>query len=305
MPSRSFFTSGTVLLVLAWGGWKLHSTAASSSIYKSEAGAKTIERQYRGLLDRWPVPNRQLHVSTRLGETFVIECGNPSGRPLLLLHGGGVTSAMWSDAVALWSRDFHIFAIDVIGEPGFSAPSRPSPSSDAYANWLEDTLRALSVEHVSVAGASLGAWIALDFATRHPDRVERLALISPLGLGPQRLSFLFKVLPLSLLGSWGEHRMTKIVVGPGPVDRDLMGFMCTVQENYHPRMVQFPEFPDEALRRLQMPVTIYLGAQDVIIDTAATRARIASVLPGAQVHYQPKSGHGIFDQWTSIEAFLR
>jgi pimeloyl-ACP methyl ester carboxylesterase len=78
----------------------------------------------------------------------------------------------------------------MIGEPGLSAPSRPRLASDAYALWLDDVLHELGVARASLVGVSLGGWLALDYATRRPERVERLALLCPGGVGKQRASFL-------------------------------------------------------------------------------------------------------------------
>ena len=79
-------------------------------------------------------------MPTRHGETFVVVCGPPSAPPMLLLHGSGANAAMWLAEIESWAARFRIYAVDVIGEPGFSAPSRPSLASDAYALWMDDVL---------------------------------------------------------------------------------------------------------------------------------------------------------------------
>jgi hypothetical protein len=71
---------------------------------------------------------------------FVVTCGQALAPPLVLLHGSGANSMMWAGHVAAWAEHFRIHAIDVIGEPGLSAPSRPPLASDAYAAWLDDVL---------------------------------------------------------------------------------------------------------------------------------------------------------------------
>lgn len=37
--------------------------------------------------------------------------------------------------VTEWAKHFRTYAVDVIGQPGFSAPSRPAYESDDYAAW--------------------------------------------------------------------------------------------------------------------------------------------------------------------------
>src|SRR5258706_15654187 len=96
-----------------------------TNIYKSKEGERAVKERYRTCLKYWPAPNRQFSVPTRQGETFVVECGDESAPPLLLLHGSGGNAVMWMDDVAAWTKHFHVYAIDMIGEPGLSAPSRP------------------------------------------------------------------------------------------------------------------------------------------------------------------------------------
>jgi pimeloyl-ACP methyl ester carboxylesterase len=156
-------------------------------VYKSEEGERQVQERYRRFLERWPVPSQQLRVPTREGETFVVACGDPAAPPLLLLHGSGGNAAMWMGDVAVWAAHYRVFAIDMLGEPGLSAPSRPPLESDAYALWLDDVMAALALERVSIVGMSLGGWLALDYATRRPQRVHSLALLCPGGVGRQTI----------------------------------------------------------------------------------------------------------------------
>src|SRR5512142_1466658 len=102
----------------------VHPTAPRGDVmngyYRSAEGARAVERRYRALLDRWPVPNEHLRVPTREGETFVVACGPVDAPPLLLLHGSSTNAAMWINEAPAWSPHFRMYAVDVIGEPGLS-----------------------------------------------------------------------------------------------------------------------------------------------------------------------------------------
>src|SRR5262247_945497 len=102
--------------------------------------------QYDALLARWPVPCATLDISSRYGATFVVASGSESAAPLVLIHGAGSNSAMWAGDVGEYSRHYRVYAVDLLGEPGKSAPARPSWDSPAYAEWLGDVLDALKVE---------------------------------------------------------------------------------------------------------------------------------------------------------------
>jgi pimeloyl-ACP methyl ester carboxylesterase len=149
------------------------------AIYKSIEGERLVLERYRAFLKRWPVPNSQVRVPTSQGETFVVISGAEDSPALLLLHGGMANSAMWMGEITAFARFFRVYCIDMIGEPGLSAPVRPALASEAHAVWLDDVLNHLAVARASIVGISLGGWLALDYATRRPQKVERVAVLCP------------------------------------------------------------------------------------------------------------------------------
>jgi pimeloyl-ACP methyl ester carboxylesterase len=100
-------------------------------IYKTDEGERRVRERYLAFLKHWPVCNQQIRIPTSQGETFVVACGPEDGPPLLLFHGGAGNSAMWMGDVAAFASAFRVYSVDMIGEAGLSAPSRPSLASDA------------------------------------------------------------------------------------------------------------------------------------------------------------------------------
>jgi len=286
-----------------------------NSIYKSAEGEHTVRDRYFEILKYWPVPNRQLRVPTREGETFIVACGDESAPPLLLLHGSIANSAMWMGDVAAWAAHFRVYAVDMIGDAGLSAPSRPKLASEAHALWLDDVMQALSLTRASsltgasMVGVSLGGWLALDYATRRPDRVESLVVLCPGGVGRQKIGIVFKTIPLRMLGAWGKRKAAELVLGrapanPSPAVQYFMNFMSLIHRNFRPRLVKLPIFSDEALQRLTMPVMAIVGGKDVLIDSAETKQRLERNVPHAEIRYIPEAGHFIPKQTAPILEFL-
>jgi len=280
------------------------------SIYKSTEGERAVRERYLEILKYWPVPNQQLRVPTREGETFVVACGDEAAPALLLLHGGMANSAMWMGDVAAWAAHFRVYAVDVIGEAGLSAPSRPALASEAYALWLDDVMQALSLTRASVVGVSLGGWLALDYATRRPERVESLALLCPAGVGRQKIGIVFKTIPLRMLGPWGRRKAAELILGrppanPPPAVQYFLQFIALIHKHLRPRIVKLPVFSDAALRRLSMPVLAILGGKDVLIDSTETKQRLERNVPLAEIRYLPEAGHLIPKQTAPILDFLR
>jgi len=277
----------------------------TADIYRTPQGRRIVEEAYEDLLGRWPIPAERRSVPTRLGDTFVMTGGTPDGPPLVLLHGAGTNTAMWMPDVQVWAEHFRVYAIDVVGEAGHSAPARPPLESDAYAGWLDDVFDALQLSRVSLVGASLGGWLALDYATRRPARVARLVAICPGGLGRQKMGWLLPVLLLRPWGTWGMRRALTVITGlGGPEARPFLDYMGVIQRHFHPRKDRLPAFPDTALAALAMPVLVIVGDRDVMLDSLETARRVAQAIPHARVDVLPGVGHSIVGQTESISRFL-
>ena len=106
-----------------------------------------------------------------------------SGPPVVLIHGMVNSSRHWRE-VALRLADRHrVIAPDLIGH-GDSATPRGDYSLGAHAAAIRDLLVSIDVHRASFVGHSLGAGVAMQFFWQFPERVERLAMVSAGGLGP-------------------------------------------------------------------------------------------------------------------------
>jgi len=279
-------------------------------IFKSSEGQRLVRERYQAFLQRWPVPNEQLHIPTTQGSTFVVVSGPKDAAPLLLLHGSAANSAMWMGDLPIFARAFRVYCIDMIGEPGFSAPVRPSLGSNAHAVWLDDVLDHFSIDSASIVGVSLGGWLALDYAIRRQARVKSLAVICPGGIGRQKVGIVFLTLWFRIFGRWGKRKLTERIIGRPPVDppppvKAFVDFVALIHRHFRPRMVNLPVFSDTALSNLKTPVLAIVGARDVLLDSAETKRRLEQHSPNAQVVYLPDNGHLIANQTLRILEFMQ
>lgn len=102
-----------------------------------------------------------------------------SGRPVLLLHGVGMTGDSWCRTVGPLSRDFDVIAPDLLGN-GFTGEGRYAggPPHAFMLEHLEALIDALALDAVSLVGSSFGASLAVLLYLRRPARVQRLVLVS-------------------------------------------------------------------------------------------------------------------------------
>ncbi len=277
--------------------------------YRSPEAATEIIDCYQALLAEWPAAIRRHTVPTSQGDTFVMESGNASGPPLVLLHGSLANSASWMREAELWSPHFHLFAVDMIGEPGLSAPERPPLDSDAYARWLDDVLDALELPKAALAGVSLGGWLALDYVIRRPQRVSQLAVIVPGGVGPQR-NILIWALPLMVLGPWGRRKVSERLLGPEPeittpLERRFGDMIKRIGRSCIPRYDRLPVFSDEALAAIDVPVMAVVAGRDVILAPGPMRERLEAHVPDLRMRYLPEARHYPGNQALAVLEFLQ
>jgi pimeloyl-ACP methyl ester carboxylesterase len=277
-------------------------------IYRSAGGAAAVEHRYRELLRSWPVPNEALTIATGEGETFVVASGSPDAPPVVALQGSGANAAMWLGQIERLARHLRVYAVDVIGEPGLSAPQRPPLASDAYARWLDDVLASLGLGETAMLGVSLGGWLALDYAVRRPERVTKLALLTPSGIGRRKLGVLFAALALRPFGERGLRQAMRLALGPGARDvaGDEVGALALlIFKHFRPRTEPIPPFSDDALRSLAIPLIAVVGGKDAMIDSYETDRRLTATVPHAAVHLLPEAGHLLPDQTETVLQFLR
>lgn len=97
--------------------------------------------------------------------------------PLVLLHGFPFDGSMWDEVVEdLVDDGVPSIALDA---PGFGRSEVPDgePSLELAADAVVATLDELGVDRAVLAGLSMGGYVALAVAERHPGRVAGLALL--------------------------------------------------------------------------------------------------------------------------------
>jgi pimeloyl-ACP methyl ester carboxylesterase len=279
-----------------------------SHIYKSDHAAIEVLNRYKQYLRLWPVPNEQLYIPTREGKTFVVASGPKNAPALVLLHGTMSNATAWIREVVTWAAEFQVYAIDIIGDAGLSAPSRPSFSSDAHALWLSDVLDGLAVSRASFIGTSMGGGIALDYAIRLPERVDSLVLICPGGVADKNI--LWWALPLLLLGPWGARKVRERIIGKFPETnskeaKQFAEFTDAIFKGMRPRKEGPPTHTDEQFSRLSMPVLVLLGGRDVTINPSLIKHRFEQHVSNAEVLMFQDARHYLGDQSDAIARFLR
>ncbi|HMG11778.1 MAG TPA: alpha/beta hydrolase [Gemmatimonadaceae bacterium] len=130
-----------------------------------------------------------------------VELGDPAAPPLLLVHGLGCSAYTFHrNMPALAAAGFRTIAVDLKGHGLSDKPvAGEEYTIDSLVEHLRDILDALALERPAIAGHSLGASLSYHFASRYPERVRCLGLLSPVGLTGVPLMWLYRLLTPSAL----------------------------------------------------------------------------------------------------------
>jgi pimeloyl-ACP methyl ester carboxylesterase len=136
----------------------------------------------------WLIDSEERFVQTSFGKTFMRISGPHDAAPLILLPGGGSNSIIWRANIKALSEEYRTYALDNIYDYGRSVYTQKITDGKGLANWLYELSDSLKLgNNISLIGYSYGGWVISQYATHHPERIEKLVLIAPA----------FTVLPLS------------------------------------------------------------------------------------------------------------
>ena len=106
-----------------------------------------------------------------------------NGRVVVLLHGKNFCSATWVDTIKPLVKDgYRVIAIDQVGFCKSSKPANYHYSFQQLAANTRDLLHSLGLSKVILVGHSTGGMLAIRYALGYPGDIDRLVLVSPIGL---------------------------------------------------------------------------------------------------------------------------
>jgi len=255
----------------------------SDSIYKNREGEAEILALYDEALADLGAEHESLTVSTRCGDTHVLGVGPEDAPPAVFLPGGNFMNPTCLQWFLRLADRYRVYAPDLIGQPGKSAETRPSPTGDDHALWAEDILDGLGLHSVPLVGLSYGAGVALRAMGHAPGRVSRAVLVSPAGVASGKISRMITEVALPMIGyrlrptSERLLRAAKpILTEPeDPAVRQLGAIYRNVRlDSGLPRMAT-----QEELRGFEGPVAVFASEEDVFFPASAVLPRAREIFP--------------------------
>lgn len=194
---------------------------------------------------------------------FYVEKGQ--GDPLILLHGNGEDHTYFDHQIEVFAQHYHVYALDTRGHGQTPRGTRPFTIRQ-FADDLLAFMDARHIERAHLLGFSDGGNIAIIFAIRYPERVDRL------------------ILDGANLDTTGVKRRIQIPIEIGYRIARLFAKRSTSAQQHAELlglMVNDPNIPVESLARIQAKTLVIAGTNDMIKERH-TRL-IAANIPDAQL----------------------
>ncbi len=221
-------------------------------------------------------------------------CGNPAGKPAVVLHGGP-----GSGCGPVWRGLFDPAAYRVVlfdqRGCGRSTPDAGDPAVDLSTNTLEHLLgdiealrEHLDIERWLVLGASWGTTLGLAYAERHPERVTEAVLFLIALTQPREVEWITRDMGRLFPERWEVFRdgvpeadrdgnladaYRRLLADPSPAVRDRAARNWCIWEETHVSLVRgYRPSPPDDFRPTRQPL---LGARRVAPRRTAAPRRLA------------------------------
>ncbi len=213
-----------------------------------------------------------------------------SGFPLILLHGNGEDNSYFVHQTDYFSKAYRIIALDTRGH-GQSPRGEKPFTIQQFAEDLHDFMKEKGIDKAILLGFSDGGNIALTFALKYPERVEKL-ILNGANLFPSGVKPLYQW-PIEI-----GYRIAKTFAKKdekAKKNTEMLGLM-----------VNEPHIGPSELSQLTMPVLVIAGTKDMIKESH-TRL-IYNNLPNAKLeiikgdHFVANKNHEAFN--AAVSSFL-
>lgn len=234
-------------------------------------------------------------------DPYVIEAGQ--GPAVVLLHGFPLNATTWSPQREALSGSYRVLCPDQRGFGG-SQLGYDEPSLDEVADDVAAMLDAKKLDTVVLGGLSMGGYVAMAFARRHPQRLRALVLADTKAsadapeAAANRLRIADEVLAKGSAAQLVEELMPKLVGVTTKERRPLvMGRLKATIESAPPPAVAWAQRamaarPDsfDVLRGLAVPALVIVGDEDEMSPPQEAEAMVEA-LPDGRLARVPQAGH--------------
>ena len=247
----------------------------------------------------------------------VDETGNPSGKPLLFIHGFSQSRLCWNKQMQSdLAKDFRLVSMDIRGHGLSEKPKDAYGDSRLWADDVHAVITTLELQRPVLSGWSYGGVIMCDYLRYYGEKdiggLHFVGAVSKMGdsLLPFRGNAISAVAD-GLFSNVTEESVAALqsflraCVHEEPSPEDLyffLGYNVIVPPHVRFGLLNRQIDNDDLLPTLQKPVLITHGVEDAVVLMRMGQHN-AEKIKHAQTSYYPNVGHAPF--WEDAERFNR
>lgn len=215
---------------------------------------------------------------------------------IVFAHGAGGNHLSWWQQVPHFRDRYTCVVFDHRGF-GQSADLQDGPAGAAFVDDLRALLDHLAIERATLVAQSMGGWTCLNFALRHPERVDRLVMCDTHGgMRSPEIDALWQQAMAQLRPPGEIHpaageRMYREQPALHFLYQEIAALSAADAVQRAMRAV--PSVTAAEAARLRAPVLFIAGEEDVVIPPRLVEIA-ASLIAGARFELVPLAGHSVY-----------
>ena len=217
-----------------------------------------------------------------------------SGEPLLLLHGFGGCSQDWSASINILSPNFQLIIPDMRGAGRSRILTKPFRHDDSATDMLA-LLDHLGISQFNGLGISGGGNVLLHLASRQPERVKAMVMVSATSYFPAQARAIMRQYPASLTEADWETMRRRHPGGDEQI-KALLASTSSFADSYDDM-----NFTPPYLATIKARTLIVQGDRDPLYPIEIS-VEMAKAIPQSSLWIVPNAGHGpvLGQRWTEF-----
>jgi pimeloyl-ACP methyl ester carboxylesterase len=244
-----------------------------------------------------------MYIDIRGKKVFATTGGKPfdADKPVVVfLHGSGLDHTFWGLYTRFFAfRHYSVLAPDLPGHTHSEGPALESV--EAMAEWLNDVLKGINADNISLVAHSMGCLTALEYAARYPGRLRSISFITSGLVTPVNPALIESAennpdAAIAMMLGWGFGSAGHKHQGPIPGNsmiaggRRVMGGNVPGELATDLRACDAYRNGEKAAAAVRGPVQVMVAGQDRMAPRKAT-TQLIDALQNPEVHVLESSGH--------------
>ncbi|MFT6502225.1 MAG: pimeloyl-ACP methyl ester carboxylesterase [Crocinitomicaceae bacterium] len=253
------------------------------SLFKSEQGKKEILNLYNQKLDELNIEYEYIKIDSSFGETNIIATGSASNPPIILIHGSNGCAPIALETYPNLSKNFRVFAVDVLAQPNKSAETRLSMKDDSYGKWINEIIDSLKIENVTMAGFSFGGLVILKTLEFNESKIKEVYLSAPAYIvNGNPLKALFKIfIPMKRFMKTEKVKYVEKFLSEVFTDRNefAIKYLSKVFLHFKMDFTPVPVINTIKANSIKTPIILFAAKNDILFPGNKMIKRASKIFP--------------------------